>query len=135
LKDTPGLSESTRPPADLERGSTTGLQPRTAAMLAYLAWWVTGALMLMVERRDRFVRFHAAQSLAALGALWLLGALVYGLAFAMLSVSAAWFVATLWLALGIWAAGVGLWLVCLVKVFRGEPWRIPLAAGVADRLA
>ncbi len=128
------MSELT-PPADGEPGSTTGLNPRTAAMLAYLAWWVSGGLMLLVERRDRFVRFHAAQSLAALGFLWILGAFVYGLAFAVLSVNAAGFVRMLWLALGIWAAGVGLWIVCLVKVFRGEPWRIPLAAGIADRLA
>lgn len=125
----------TRPAADGERGSTTGLQPRTAAMLGYLAWWVSGGLMLIVERRDRFVRFHAAQSLTVLGAVWLLGALVYGLAFAILSVSAAGFVTMLWLAMGIWAAGVGVWIACLVQVFRGEPWRIPLAAGLADRLA
>src|SRR5512134_719801 len=96
--------------------SSTGLPPRTGAVLAYLAWWVTGGLMLLVERRDRFVRFHAAQSLAGLGAVWLLGALVYAAAFAVLSMSATGFTALLWLALGIWAAGVGLWIVCLVKV-------------------
>lgn len=117
-----------------QRPSTTGLRPTSAALLAYLAWWVTGALMLLVERRDRFVRFHAAQSLVGLGAVWLLGGIVYGIAFAVLSISAMGFVALLWLALGIWAAGVGLWIVCLVKVFRGEPLRLPLAAGIADRL-
>jgi uncharacterized membrane protein len=91
--------------------------------------------MLIVERRDRVARFHAAQSLVSLGAVWLIGALVYALAFALLSLSAVSFVALLWAALGIWAAGVGLWIVSLVKVFRGEPWRMPLAAGIADRLA
>jgi uncharacterized membrane protein len=96
---------------------------------------VTGGLMLIVERRDRFVRFHAAQSLVTLGAAWLLGAIVYGLAFGVLSVSAAGFVTLLWLALGIWAAGLGVWMVCLAKMVRGEPLRIPLAAGLADRLA
>jgi len=115
--------------------SSTGLQPRTGALLAYVAWWVTGGLMLLVERRDSFVRFHAAQSLVGLGVAWLLGAVVYTLAFAVLSVSATWFTAMLWLALGIWAAGVGLWIVCLVQVARGERWRMPLAAGIADRLA
>ncbi len=115
--------------------SSTGLQPRTGALLAYLAWWVTGALMLAVERSDRFVRFHAAQALVGLGAVWLLGVIVYVLAFAVLSVSATAFTAMLWLALGTWAAGVGLWIVCLVKAFRGERWRMPLAAGIADRLA
>ncbi len=119
----------------MQPDSSTGLPPRTGAVLAYLAWWVTGGLMLLVERRDRFVRFHAAQSLAGLGAVWLLGAIVYAGAFAVLSVSATGFTALLWLALAIWAAGIGLWIVCLVKVSRGEAWRMPLAAGIADRLA
>ena len=114
--------------------SSTGLQPRTGALLAYLGWWVTGALMLLVERRDRFVRFHAAQALAGLGAVWLAGMLVYLLAFGLLSLGVAGFTAMLWIALAIWAAGVGLWLVSLVKAFRGERWRMPLAASIADRL-
>ena len=104
-------------------------------MLAYLGWWVTGGLMLLVERRDRFVRFHAAQALAGLGLVWLAGILVYVLAFGVLSLGVAGFTALLWVALGIWAAGVGLWLVSLVKAFRGERWRMPLAASIADRLA
>jgi uncharacterized membrane protein len=115
--------------------SSTGLHPRTGAALAYLAWWVTGGLMLVLERRDASVRFHAAQALIGLGAIWLLGAIVFLLALAVLSVSATGFTATLWLALGIWAAGVGVWLVSLAKVIRGERWRMPLAAGLADRLA
>lgn len=115
--------------------SSTRLPPRTGALLAYFAWWVTGALMLLIERRDRYVRFHAAQSLVGLGMAWLLGAVVYVLAFAVLSVSATWFTAMLWLAMGIWAAGVGLWVVSLAMVIRGERWRMPLAARIADRLA
>ena len=115
--------------------SSTGLEPRTGAFLAYLAWWVTGALMLVLERRDSFVRFHAAQALVGLGAIWVLGAAVFVLAFAVLSISATGFAAMLWLALGIWAVGVGVWLGCLVKVFRGERWRMPLAARIADRIS
>lgn len=115
--------------------SSTGLAPKSGALLAYLAWWVTGALMLLLERRDRYVRFHAAQALVGLGGLWLIGALVYAAAFGLLSVTAAGFIATLWLAQGIWAAGVGVWLVGLVRVSRGEDWRLPWVAGIAEKLA
>jgi uncharacterized membrane protein len=123
-------------PAAAERkGSSTGLTPRAGALLAYLAWWVTGALMLVLERRDPFVRFHAAQAVVGLGGVWLAGLLVYGLAFGVLSISATGFTAVLWLAFTIWVGGVGLWLFALVKVYRGERWRMPLAARMADRLA
>ena len=47
--------------------SSTGLPPRLAAVLAYGGWWVTGLIFWVVERRNRFVRFHAAQSIAAFG--------------------------------------------------------------------
>jgi uncharacterized membrane protein len=117
------------------RARTTGLTPRAGAVLAYLAWWVTGAAMLLLERRDSYIRFHAAQAFAGLGAVWLAGLLVYGLAFGVLSVSAAGFTAMLWLAVAIWAAGLGLWVVALVHAARGERWRMPLAARIADRLA
>jgi uncharacterized membrane protein len=34
----------------------------------------------------------------------------------------------------IWLGAVLLWLGLLVKTFRGETWRVPLASGVADRI-
>ena len=48
---------------------TTGLPRRVAAPLAYAGWWVTGALFWFFERRDRYVRFHAAQACVAFGAI------------------------------------------------------------------
>jgi uncharacterized membrane protein len=101
-------------------------------VLAYLGWWVTGGLLLFLERRQPFVRFHAAQAFFALGALWLAGLAVHGAAYLMLSVSARAFGSLLWLSYGIWAVGVGLWLVGIVGAARGERWRIPLAARAAD---
>ena len=37
--------------------TSTGLAPRTAATLAYAAWWMTGLIFWLLEREDRFVRF------------------------------------------------------------------------------
>ena len=42
----------------MQADSTTGLTTRTAAVLAYLGWWVTGLIFWAVERRDLQVRFH-----------------------------------------------------------------------------
>jgi uncharacterized membrane protein len=118
-----------------DRVRTTGLPPRSGALLAYLGWWVTGALVLLMEKRDGFIRFHAAQAFIGLGALWIGGLLFYGSAFLMLSVSELSFRVLLWLSLGIWAAGIGVWIVGLVSAVRGERWRIPLAARLADRIS
>jgi uncharacterized membrane protein len=101
-------------------------------VLAYLGWWVTGGLLLLLERRQREIRFHAAQSFVGLGALWVTGLVAHGGAFLMLSMSAWAFSALLWLSYAIWAVGGGVWLVGLVGAARGERWRIPLAARAAD---
>jgi len=114
--------------------SSTGLSSRVAAPLAYLAWWVTGALFWFVERRDRFVRFHAAQSVAAFGLIALLVALFAGVAGASLSFLPSAFVPFIWIAGVTWVIGLALWIVAMWKAASGEAWRIPLAAGLAERL-
>lgn len=113
---------------------STGLSPRTGSVLAYLAWWVTGALMLLIERRDQTIRFHAAQALVGLGAIWLAGLAAAGAAFLLLLFSSSAFTVMLWLAVLIWCAGVVVWVICLYKAARGEPWRMPGAARVADKI-
>ena len=114
--------------------SSTGLSPRVAAPLAYAGWWVTGAILWFVERRDRTIRFHAAQSIAAFGLVACL-VLAFGtLALASLSLLPAAFTLFLWAALATWVGGVILWVVALWKAATGHAWRIPVAADLADRL-
>ena len=49
--------------------SSTGLATSTAGVLCYLGWWVTGAIFWVLERDDRDVRLHAAQSVIAFGSM------------------------------------------------------------------
>ena len=117
-----------------DSASSTGLSPRVAAALAYAGWWVTGAIFWFVERRDEFVRFHAAQAIAAFG---VIAALVVGfcaLAAASLSFLPAAFMPFLWAAGLTWIAGLALWVVAMWRAGRGERWRIPLASELADRM-
>lgn len=115
--------------------STTGLEPDVASALAYLAGPFSGVLILLAERTNLHVRFHAWQSVIALGGLWVLGLVLYLLAFAALFVSAAAFRLLLWVAVLVWAGWVVLWLICLVKAYRGERFRLPLAGAFAEHRA
>src|SRR5436190_17079513 len=114
--------------------TSTGLTPRTAATLAYLSWWVTGLLFWLIEREDRFVRFHAAQALTAFGALALLITVFLVMAAASLSFLPAAFTAFLAAAGLTWLGGMVLWLVAMWKAASGEAFRLPLAAQWADRI-
>ena len=115
--------------------TSTGLAPRTAATLAYAAWWMTGLIFWLLEREDRFVRFHAAQALAAFGLISLLIVTFGVLAGVSLSFLPAAFMPLLGAAFVTWVGGLALWLLAMWKAASGDAFRIPLAADWADRLA
>jgi uncharacterized membrane protein len=125
----------TRIEMDARAASSTGLQPALAGALAYLAGPFSGILVLLAERTNQFVRFHAWQAILALGGLGLLavtlllvaflGLFASRVAFRTLYVSSA-IVAFVWLVV---------WAVCVVKAFGGSAWKLPLVGDFAERRA
>ena len=114
--------------------SSTGLSPRLAAWLAYSGWWVTGLIFWFLERRDSYVRFHAAQAITAFGIIAvLIGGFVL-LAAASLSFLPPAFTLFLGAAALTWAAALLLWAVAMCKAASGHVWRIPIASDLADRM-
>lgn len=114
--------------------TSTGLAPRSAATLAYAAWWITGLMFWFLEREDRFVRFHAAQAMVGFGAI---SGLIVGLtvlAGGSLAFLPEAFMPLLTAAFVTWLGGLVLWLVVMWKAASGDAFRIPLAADMADRL-
>jgi uncharacterized membrane protein len=113
--------------------SSTGLSPRAAAALAYAGWWVTGLVFYVLERQ-RHARFHAAQSVATFGVVALFVLAFLGLAAASLSFLPEAFTPFVWAAGLTWLAGMVLWITAMWKASRGDSWRIPIAADLADRM-
>ena len=118
----------------ISSSSSTGLAPRFAAPLAYAGWWITGILFWLLETRDGYVRFHAAQSLAAFGLIAAMITAFTVLAVLSLSFLPGAFAGFVWAALLTWGGGVLLWMVSMWKAATGRLWRIPIAADLADRL-
>ncbi|MFC1847036.1 DUF4870 domain-containing protein [Chloroflexota bacterium] len=103
-----------------ETESTTGLTENVAGLLCYLGAWVTGIVFLVIEQKNKFVRFHAIQSIVVFGALTV--------ASAMLS----------WIPIvgGFFGAAIGitafvLWLVLMIRAYQGELFKIPIAGEIA----
>jgi uncharacterized membrane protein len=114
--------------------STTGLEPHIASALAYLAGPFSGVLVLIAERTNPTVRFHAWQSIVGLGGLGVVVAVLILSAFAAIVVSAALFRILLYTGWAVWIAWIVLWVLCLVKAYRGQRWKLPLAGDYAERL-
>lgn len=120
---------------ELTGTTSTGVDPRLSVLLCYLAWWVSGLVFLVIEQQHRAVRFHAAQSLVLFGGLSLLILLVSLASFSMLFVSPAAFQVVWMLSYLVWFAAVILWLIVMMKTFKGESWRVPFAGDLAARIA
>lgn len=124
-----------RAAADAAAPSSTGLEPNFAAALAYLAGPFSGILILLVERSNGFVRFHAWQSLLGLGALGLLSAGTLVFSFLTLLLSPVAFTVMYRLSEILAIVWVLVWVLCLIKAFSGSRWQMPVAGRYADQLA
>ncbi len=50
-----------------QESTITGLQPNIAGLLCYVGGWISGIIFLVLEQRNRWVRFHAVQSIVVFG--------------------------------------------------------------------
>jgi uncharacterized membrane protein len=114
--------------------TTTGLDVRLASVLCYSVWWVTGGLFLLLERQHRTVRFHAAQSLVLFGSVSALLLALGAVSALALVVSGPSYQVVRFLADLLWGGAAILWLLLVLRAWRGELWRVPLGAALADQV-
>jgi uncharacterized membrane protein len=114
--------------------SSTGLDVRLASVLCYSVWWITGGLFLLLERQHRTIRFHAAQSLVLFGAVSVLLVTVGALSAVALVVSSQTYQIVRVFGDLMWAGAAVVWLVLVLRAWRGDVWRVPLVAALADQV-
>jgi uncharacterized membrane protein len=104
--------------------TSTGMQPNISALLAYALGLVTGVLFLVLEKDNRFVKFHAVQSIA------------FSVALALVSLVASFTPLLAPLALGlVQLAGFVVWIILMVKAFKGRWYRLPVVGDIAAKQA
>lgn len=112
--------------------SSTGLQPNVAAAVSYVLGWITGLIFFLIEKDDRFVRFHAMQSIllsvAIMALYFVVGILIVPMAFASLG-----FVFLLLNVL--WIAILVLWIYMIVQAAQNKVFKLPLIGDMAAKQA
>jgi uncharacterized membrane protein len=129
------VTDSPSAEASGDKSTSTGVDARLASVLCYAGWWVTGLVFLFAERRDKTVRFHAAQSLVVFGLLSVLLFLCGGASAVAFFVAVPRFPLLQAIGNALWFGAVLLWLFLLVKTWRGETWRVPVAGDLAIKIA
>ena len=122
-------------PKDLGK-SSTGMQPNVAALLCYVLGWITGLIFFLIEKENKFVRFHAAQSLVVFGALTVLQ-IALGIFSGILVAIHLYVLVPVFTLLYplIGLVGLILWILLMVKAFQGEMFKLPIAGDMAEKMS
>ncbi|MBN1283147.1 MAG: DUF4870 domain-containing protein [Proteobacteria bacterium] len=125
----------TPPPGGQTPQQGTGLAPNIASLLCYICTPITGIIFLLIEKENRDVKFHAWQSLVfglayiALVIVLEILAAILGMIASVLGIIVGFFIPIVMLAAFI------IWIICLVKSYQGERWRIPVIGDFAAKKA
>jgi len=104
--------------------TSIGFDANIAAALSYLVGFVTGIIFLVVEKENRFVRFHAMQSTLVFAGIVVIDILVKIVPF----------FGALVVVFVIIPASAVLWLLLMYKAYQGEEFRLPVVGDfAADR--
>lgn len=133
-----GEPQPTAAVAGAAADTRSSLSLNTGALLSYVLGWLTGIIFFLIDKRP-YVRFHAAQSIITFGGLQIIKSIL-GMA----------------LGVGWWTGGfrhvrhagpawplmilisivsLVLWIILMVKAYRGQRYKLPLAGDLAESLA
>jgi uncharacterized membrane protein len=102
--------------------TASGLDENVAGALTYALGWISGAGFLLTEPANKFVRFHAWQSVIVFGGLSLAWFIAVSLGFIF------WFVAFVIIP----PVSAVLWLLLMFKAYQGERYKLPFAGEMAE---
>ncbi|WP_055105138.1 DUF4870 domain-containing protein [Paenibacillus ihumii] len=104
--------------------SSTNLDPKVAGLLCYALTFVTGIIFLVLEKKSRFVKFHAMQSIVVFGLLTVANILFSWIPFIGPLVS---------LIVGLLT--FVLWIVLMLMALQGKWFKLPYIGDFAEQQA
>ena len=104
--------------------TSIGMEPHVAALLSYLLGFITGIIFYIIEKDNKFVRFHAMQSIVTFGALFVLQMVL-----ARIPIVGAVLIPILSI------VSLILWILLMFKAYQGERFKLPMAGDIAERQA
>jgi uncharacterized membrane protein len=102
--------------------TSSGMDQNVAGLLCYVAGWITGLIFFLIEKENRFVRFHAMQSIITFGGLTVLSIALGMIPFVNLVLLP--ILAILQLIL---------WIVLMVKAYQGQLFKLPMIGDIAEK--
>jgi len=116
--------------------STSSKDSNSMAAVAYVLTILTGVLMFVMKPEDKFVKFHAVQSILLFISFFVIGAVINILSIIFMVVGGT-------ALLGLWLSGIILLeiilvlvsLYCIFKAYSGERFKLPIIGNMAENFA
>jgi len=103
-----------------EKKTVLNVPENVEAVFAYLLGWISGLVFVLLEKENKFVRFHAFQSLIAFGILHILSLVL---------------VFTIILPLIIGLISLALWIFLMISAYQGKKVKLPVVGDLAEKYA
>jgi uncharacterized membrane protein len=135
------------PPPGTSQKSAVGLEPNIAAALSYI--WIVGLIFFIMEKENRFIRFHALQSILY-GVVWIVAVfvlaivnIIIGVIFGVVASAAG--DAGAFVGMIVWLISMFIWMVfplvylgtlilAAVKAYQGKTFKLPIIGNMAERM-
>ena len=105
--------------------TSMGMEQNLEGLLCYVLGWVTGIIFFIMEKDNKFIRFHAMQSIIVFGAIFVVDII---LSILRVFVPFIWILTVL---LGI--ITFILWIVLMMKAYQGQMYKLPIAGDIAEK--
>lgn len=101
--------------------TSMNIEENIAGALCYVLVWLTGIIFFILEKNNKFVKFHAIQSIIVFLPLFIL-------------MSILWFIPFIgWVLNGLIGLLVFiLWIVLILKAYQGEKFKLPIVGDIAE---
>lgn len=111
--------------SDKDLGETSlGMEPNVEALLCYLFGFITGIIFYALEKENKFVRFHAMQSIVTFGFI------------SVLSMVLAYIPIIGWILIPfVYIGSFIIWIILMVKAYKEESFKLPFAGNIAENNA
>jgi len=101
--------------------SSSGLEENIGGLVAYLVGFVSGVILLFMEKDNEFIRFHALQSAFTFGGLFVL---IMVLSFIPII---GWIISLL-----LSPVSLFLWIFLMYKAYSGERYKLPYVGDMVE---
>ncbi len=101
-----------------------GIGENVVGALTYLLGWVTGIVFLLIEKENKFVRFHALQSVIVSAVFTVASIIADSISIRALGVSLSAVVTIGWIVT---------WLLLMYQALNGVRYKVPYAGDYAEK--